>query len=90
MSNVVTVFNTHPPSSCVCQSGGILVFLTGQVEVNTLCRKLRKAFPFRKGNTNTGKYKTPFPPSHIDKWIFIDYLCICVQVRMRKPTPQRQ
>uniref|UniRef100_A0A7N5ZXE3 RNA helicase n=1 Tax=Anabas testudineus TaxID=64144 RepID=A0A7N5ZXE3_ANATE len=33
--------------------GGILVFLTGQVEVNTLCRKLRKAFPFRKGNTNT-------------------------------------
>ncbi|XP_028271001.1 putative ATP-dependent RNA helicase DHX37 [Parambassis ranga] len=30
--------------------GGILVFLTGQAEVHTLCRKLRNAFPFRKGN----------------------------------------
>uniref|UniRef100_A0A8D0HC67 DEAH-box helicase 37 n=1 Tax=Sphenodon punctatus TaxID=8508 RepID=A0A8D0HC67_SPHPU len=29
-------------------SGGILVFLTGQAEVNSLCRRLRKAFPFRK------------------------------------------
>uniref|UniRef100_A0A7N9ANV4 RNA helicase n=1 Tax=Mastacembelus armatus TaxID=205130 RepID=A0A7N9ANV4_9TELE len=33
--------------------GGILVFLTGQVEVHSLCRRLRKAFPFRKGNTTT-------------------------------------
>uniref|UniRef100_A0A7N8XR10 RNA helicase n=1 Tax=Mastacembelus armatus TaxID=205130 RepID=A0A7N8XR10_9TELE len=32
---------------------GILVFLTGQVEVHSLCRRLRKAFPFRKGNTTT-------------------------------------
>ncbi|KAF1389379.1 hypothetical protein PFLUV_G00072830 [Perca fluviatilis] len=31
--------------------GGILVFLTGQAEVHNLCRKLRKAFPYRKGNT---------------------------------------
>uniref|UniRef100_A0A669F1M7 RNA helicase n=1 Tax=Oreochromis niloticus TaxID=8128 RepID=A0A669F1M7_ORENI len=31
--------------------GGILVFLTGQAEVHSLCRRLRKAFPFRKGNT---------------------------------------
>uniref|UniRef100_A0A8C5EUV3 Activating signal cointegrator 1 complex subunit 3 n=1 Tax=Gouania willdenowi TaxID=441366 RepID=A0A8C5EUV3_GOUWI len=31
--------------------GGILVFLTGQAEVNSLCRRLRKAFPFRRGNT---------------------------------------
>uniref|UniRef100_A0A669DCS2 RNA helicase n=1 Tax=Oreochromis niloticus TaxID=8128 RepID=A0A669DCS2_ORENI len=30
---------------------GILVFLTGQAEVHSLCRRLRKAFPFRKGNT---------------------------------------
>nr|XP_046243910.1 probable ATP-dependent RNA helicase DHX37 [Scatophagus argus] len=29
--------------------GGILVFLTGQAEVHSLCRRLRKAFPFRKG-----------------------------------------
>ncbi|XP_062274104.1 probable ATP-dependent RNA helicase DHX37 [Scomber scombrus] len=35
--------------------GGILVFLTGQAEVHGLCRKLRKAFPFRKGNTTTGE-----------------------------------
>ncbi|XP_054248627.1 probable ATP-dependent RNA helicase DHX37 [Indicator indicator] len=33
-------------------SGGILVFLTGQAEVHSLCRRLRKAFPFQK-NTNT-------------------------------------
>jgi len=25
--------------------GGILVFVTGQQEVHTLCRKLKKAFP---------------------------------------------
>ncbi|RVE67907.1 hypothetical protein OJAV_G00086520 [Oryzias javanicus] len=31
--------------------GGILVFLTGQAEVHGLCRRLRKAFPFRRGNT---------------------------------------
>ncbi|MEQ2177494.1 hypothetical protein GOODEAATRI_004122, partial [Goodea atripinnis] len=31
--------------------GGILVFLTGQAEVHSLCRRLRKAFPFRKGST---------------------------------------
>ncbi|XP_042344791.1 probable ATP-dependent RNA helicase DHX37 [Plectropomus leopardus] len=35
--------------------GGILVFLTGQAEVHNLCRKLRKAFPFRRGNTTTGE-----------------------------------
>ncbi|XP_072538060.1 probable ATP-dependent RNA helicase DHX37 [Salminus brasiliensis] len=27
--------------------GGILVFLTGQAEVHSLCRRLRKAFPYR-------------------------------------------
>ncbi|XP_030316304.1 probable ATP-dependent RNA helicase DHX37 [Calypte anna] len=31
--------------------GGILVFLTGQAEVHSLCRRLRKAFPFKKNNT---------------------------------------
>ncbi|XP_037634833.1 probable ATP-dependent RNA helicase DHX37 [Sebastes umbrosus] len=35
--------------------GGILVFLTGQAEVHNICRKLSKAFPFRKGNTTTGE-----------------------------------
>ncbi|NWI67953.1 DHX37 helicase, partial [Todus mexicanus] len=34
-------------------SGGILVFLTGQAEVHSLCRRLRKAFPFQK-NTAAG------------------------------------
>ncbi|XP_053727943.1 probable ATP-dependent RNA helicase DHX37 [Synchiropus splendidus] len=33
--------------------GGILVFLTGQAEVHSLCRRLRKAFPFRKNHSNT-------------------------------------
>ncbi|XP_020644538.3 putative ATP-dependent RNA helicase DHX37 isoform X1 [Pogona vitticeps] len=28
--------------------GGILVFLTGQAEVHSLCRRLRKAFPFHR------------------------------------------
>ncbi|NXX47164.1 DHX37 helicase, partial [Tricholaema leucomelas] len=35
-------------------SGGILVFLTGQAEVHSLCRRLRKAFPFRKNNSTAG------------------------------------
>ncbi|KAL0979250.1 hypothetical protein UPYG_G00182780 [Umbra pygmaea] len=30
-------------------AGGILVFLTGQAEVHAVCRRLRKAFPFRSG-----------------------------------------
>ncbi|KAK2522757.1 hypothetical protein Q9233_010116 [Columba guinea] len=34
--------------------GGILVFLTGQAEVHSLCRRLRKAFPFQKTNTAGG------------------------------------
>ncbi|XP_060104989.1 probable ATP-dependent RNA helicase DHX37 [Heteronotia binoei] len=29
-------------------SGGILVFLTGQAEVHSLCRRLRKSFPFHR------------------------------------------
>ncbi|XP_061865792.1 probable ATP-dependent RNA helicase DHX37 isoform X1 [Colius striatus] len=35
-------------------SGGILVFLTGQAEVHSLCRRLRKAFPFQKSHTAGG------------------------------------
>ncbi|KFQ67685.1 putative ATP-dependent RNA helicase DHX37, partial [Phaethon lepturus] len=35
-------------------SGGILVFLTGQAEVHSLCRRLRKAFPFQKKNIAGG------------------------------------
>ncbi|XP_053480856.1 probable ATP-dependent RNA helicase DHX37 isoform X1 [Ictalurus furcatus] len=30
--------------------GGILVFLTGQAEVHYVCRRLRKAFPYRPNN----------------------------------------
>ncbi|NXI45676.1 DHX37 helicase, partial [Galbula dea] len=36
-------------------SGGILVFLTGQAEVHSLCRRLRKAFPFQKTSTAGGE-----------------------------------
>ncbi|XP_074868935.1 putative ATP-dependent RNA helicase DHX37 isoform X2 [Carettochelys insculpta] len=32
-------------------AGGILVFLTGQAEVHSLCRRLRRAFPFRRHET---------------------------------------
>ncbi|XP_009995982.1 PREDICTED: probable ATP-dependent RNA helicase DHX37 [Chaetura pelagica] len=35
-------------------SGGILVFLTGQAEVHSLCRRLRKAFPFQRNSTAGG------------------------------------
>lgn len=35
--------------------GGILIFVTGQQEVNTLVKKLRKAFPVRKNISNKNK-----------------------------------
>lgn len=37
--------------------GGILIFLTGQQEVNNLVRKLRRAFPYRAPETKKGKGK---------------------------------
>nr|XP_056715451.1 probable ATP-dependent RNA helicase DHX37 [Euleptes europaea] len=37
--------------------GGILVFLTGQAEVHSLCRRLRKTFPFRKNVAQGGEDK---------------------------------
>uniref|UniRef100_A0A4Y0BQ22 RNA helicase n=1 Tax=Anopheles funestus TaxID=62324 RepID=A0A4Y0BQ22_ANOFN len=37
--------------------GGILVFLTGQKEVNTMVRKLRKMFPFHAGKEETAVAK---------------------------------
>uniref|UniRef100_A0A8C8D259 RNA helicase n=1 Tax=Oncorhynchus tshawytscha TaxID=74940 RepID=A0A8C8D259_ONCTS len=40
--------------------GGILVFLTGQAEVHSVCRRLRRAFPFRRGNTATGMFKKKY------------------------------
>uniref|UniRef100_A0A8C1HLZ8 Activating signal cointegrator 1 complex subunit 3 n=1 Tax=Cyprinus carpio carpio TaxID=630221 RepID=A0A8C1HLZ8_CYPCA len=33
--------------------GGILVFLTGQAEVHSVCRRLRKAFPYRPHREHT-------------------------------------
>ncbi|XP_077164157.1 putative ATP-dependent RNA helicase DHX37 [Paroedura picta] len=38
-------------------TGGILVFLTGQAEVHSLCRRLRKTFPFRKNLPQGGENK---------------------------------
>ncbi|XP_053135616.1 probable ATP-dependent RNA helicase DHX37 isoform X2 [Hemicordylus capensis] len=38
-------------------SGGILVFLTGQAEVHSLCRRLRKAFPFCRNTPQGGEEK---------------------------------
>ncbi|CAL8296384.1 unnamed protein product [Gadus morhua 'NCC'] len=40
--------------------GGILVFLTGQAEVHDVCRRLRKAFPFRRSTTDTGEEEETF------------------------------
>lgn len=37
--------------------GGILIFLTGQQEVNNLVRKLRKAFPYKAPEQKKGKGK---------------------------------
>ncbi|XP_068461208.1 probable ATP-dependent RNA helicase DHX37 [Clinocottus analis] len=49
------VFNKICKIHRMLPPGGILVFLTGQAEVHSLCRKLRDAFPFRRGNTATGE-----------------------------------
>lgn len=38
--------------------GGILVFLTGQAEVHSVCRRLRKAFPYRPNREHTGTVHT--------------------------------
>uniref|UniRef100_A0AAY4DWV1 RNA helicase n=1 Tax=Denticeps clupeoides TaxID=299321 RepID=A0AAY4DWV1_9TELE len=39
-------------------SGGILVFLTGQAEVHSLCRRLRRAFPYKPNRECTGEPNT--------------------------------
>ncbi|XP_051509399.1 probable ATP-dependent RNA helicase DHX37 [Myxocyprinus asiaticus] len=39
-------------------SGGILVFLTGQAEVHSVCRRLRKAFPHRPNREHTDSVDT--------------------------------
>lgn len=36
--------------------GGILMFLTGQAEVHSVCRRLRKAFPYRPNREHTGTH----------------------------------
>ncbi|XP_059379339.1 probable ATP-dependent RNA helicase DHX37 [Carassius carassius] len=38
--------------------GGILVFLTGQAEVHSVCRRLRKAFPYRPQREHTDPMET--------------------------------
>lgn len=49
----------------VLPAGGILVFLTGQAEVHTLCRRLRRAFPHvghrPPGNREAGRPGPPLP-----------------------------
>ncbi|TRY60549.1 hypothetical protein DNTS_026966 [Danionella cerebrum] len=39
-------------------TGGILVFLTGQAEVHSVCRRLRKAFPYRPNREHTDSMET--------------------------------
>ncbi|XP_073765102.1 probable ATP-dependent RNA helicase DHX37 isoform X3 [Danio rerio] len=38
--------------------GGILVFLTGQAEVHSVCRRLRKAFPYKPNREHTDMMET--------------------------------
>ncbi|XP_043103602.1 probable ATP-dependent RNA helicase DHX37 [Puntigrus tetrazona] len=38
--------------------GGILVFLTGQAEVHSVCRRLRRAFPYRPNRERTDSVET--------------------------------
>ena len=48
---VVKIHNTLP-------DGGILVFLTGQNEIHSLCRKLRNRFPCKKSSITSGQENT--------------------------------
>ncbi|KAK7934439.1 hypothetical protein WMY93_005335 [Mugilogobius chulae] len=48
--------------------GGILVFLTGQAEVHNLCRRLRRAFPFRKSSATGGEDEDPDSSEAIKKF----------------------
>lgn len=50
------------------------MFLTGQAEVHSLCRRLRKAFPFRKGNANTGA--SDLTPLYA--YILYVLMCFCI------------
>ena len=63
-------FNKHTPTDYVNEAyrkvvkihktlpeGGILVFLTGQNEIHTLCRKLRNSFPWKKSFQTTSDCK---------------------------------
>ena len=37
--------------------GGILIFLTGQNEILAVCKRLRKAFPFKKQNVKSSRFE---------------------------------
>ncbi|MEQ2199974.1 ATP-dependent RNA helicase dhx37 [Xenoophorus captivus] len=62
--------------------GGILVFLTGQAEVHSLCRRLRKAFPFRKGSTAAGGWLASLlvikPSIRENVSFFYEFICFSV------------
>ncbi|XP_050328897.1 probable ATP-dependent RNA helicase kurz [Bactrocera neohumeralis] len=49
--------------------GGILVFLTGQQEVNTLVRKLRRTFPYIKKDNEKGAEKDGKNGEHLKKTV---------------------
>ena len=47
------------------------MFLTGQAEVHDVCRRLRKAFPFRRSTTDTGKNRNTHTHTHTQSVLFI-------------------
>uniref|UniRef100_A0A8C3N9R7 Activating signal cointegrator 1 complex subunit 3 n=1 Tax=Geospiza parvula TaxID=87175 RepID=A0A8C3N9R7_GEOPR len=49
-------------------AGGILVFLTGQAEVHSLCRRLRKAFPYQKNSTAGNAVETTLPKIDLNNY----------------------
>uniref|UniRef100_A0A8C0JAM1 DEAH-box helicase 37 n=1 Tax=Chelonoidis abingdonii TaxID=106734 RepID=A0A8C0JAM1_CHEAB len=58
-------------------AGGILVFLTGQAEVHSLCRRLRKAFPFRKNKTEVQDWELHLLPLPMT-------ICTTANIKCRK------
>lgn len=48
--------------------GGILVFLTGQKEINSLCRRLKESFPLKKALTPCSKDKSNTKSINLDDY----------------------
>lgn len=68
--------------------GGILIFVTGQQEVNTLVRKLRKAFPLRHKDTQSNKAEDNSDSENSDIEIENDLKHTLKHRKKSKPVPK--